>query len=69
MDQDVYELKILLPRQEVEALQQLADRFDQTPEDLIAGFVADLTNSDRTNGEEEHKAARSWWETIARNWS
>ncbi len=68
MDQDGYEFKMILPREEVARLRELAGAFNQEPEDLVAGFIADLTNSERANGEDEHKAAYGWWRTVYRNW-
>src|SRR5262249_28151666 len=62
------EVRLLLSKHELAKLQEMADAFHQTPEDIIGGLIADLTNSDRSNAEEEHAAAYSWWQTVYRNW-
>lgn len=69
MIEEYQELKIQLSPHELAKLKEMAEVFKQTPEDIISGLIADLTNSERANGDEEHAAAYSWWETVARNWS
>ena len=66
MKEEFKEIKILISKQELEKLAEMSKVFHQTPEDIVGGIIADLTNSDRSNGEEEHAAAYSWWLTVYR---
>lgn len=69
MADEYKEIRLFISPPELVKLQEMADAFHQTPEDILGGLIADLTNSDRSNGEEEHAAAYSWWQTVYRNWS
>lgn len=68
MEQRFIELTIKFPAEEIERLQALADVFDNTAAELIAGFVSDLSGSDNKNGDEEHEAAMNWYRTLRANW-
>lgn len=68
MDIVTEDLTIRLRADEVERLRNLASKFGQTPEELIGGFIADLTNSDGSNGEDEHEAAMTWFRLLRSKW-
>lgn len=68
METDSIAINVLVTPTEAEQLQVIAAKFGQTPEELLTGFIADLTGSDRSNGDQEHEAAKRWWDTILANW-